>query len=113
MQKRTIVIMLVALCFFIPISAWGQEIYDPLESFNRKIWWFNTTLDEYLLEPVARGYDKVVPSPVQVGVENFTRNLQAPAVVVSDIVQLDFLEALKDTMRFFVNSTIGIGGFLK
>ena len=40
---------------------------DPYESFNRKMFSFNDTLDEYALKPVAKAYNAVVPSPIRTG----------------------------------------------
>ena len=45
--------------------------YDPWEGFNRGIFTFNDKLDEYGLEPVARGWDYVVPHPVQSCISRF------------------------------------------
>ena len=42
-----------------------QPDYDPWEKYNRKMFWFNDQLDSYALEPIARGWDYVVPNPVQ------------------------------------------------
>ena len=47
-----------------------DEIYDPLEGFNRAIFKFNNVADRIILEPVARGYRKL-PSPMQSGISNF------------------------------------------
>ena len=51
---------------------------DPLESLNRKIFWFNDKLDVYVLEPVAKGWDFVMPNRVQTCVSNFFYNLRFP-----------------------------------
>jgi len=44
--------------------------YDPWEPFNTKMFDFNWQLDRWVLKPVAKGYDYVVPNIVQVGVTN-------------------------------------------
>lgn len=89
-----------------------EEINDPLEGFNRGIFWFNDRLDRYLIEPVARAYDYVVPNPVQDGIGNFFSNLGYPSYLLSDLVQLKFGQALDHTGRFLVNTTFGVGGFI-
>ena len=86
------------------------EIYDPIEPVNRGIFWFNDTFDVYLLEPVSRGYDFVVPNGVQHSVTNFFRNLKFPAFFVSDVVQFKFDQAAVHTGRFLINTTIGVAG---
>ena len=37
------------------------EVWDPIEPFNRGMFWFNDKLYFYLVKPVARGYRFVVP----------------------------------------------------
>jgi phospholipid-binding lipoprotein MlaA len=66
----------------------------------------------YLAEPVATGYDKVVPDSWQTGIRNFFRNLRTPVQVISNVLQLKFTDALKDTGRFVVNTTAGGLGFV-
>lgn len=89
-----------------------EEIYDPFEGFNRAVFWFNDRVDRYVLEPVARGYDDVLPRRVKVGISSFFENLQYPQYLVSDLVQLKFTQALQHTGRFLINTTIGIGGLI-
>lgn len=89
-----------------------SEISDPFEGWNRGVFWFNDKLDRYLLEPVADGYDYVMPDPAQRGVTNFFDNLLYPRYLVSDIVQFKFSQALEHTGRFLINSTVGIFGFI-
>ncbi|MBX7139259.1 MAG: VacJ family lipoprotein [Oligoflexia bacterium] len=90
----------------------GEDLHvsDPLEGFNRGIFWFNDHLDVYLVEPIARRYDKYVPEQAKDSVGNFFNNLRYPSYLVSDLVQLRFGEAAKDTGRFLVNSTLGVAG---
>ena len=87
-----------------------EEVCDPLEDMNRGIFWFNDKADRYVLEPVARGYDWAMPDRAQRSVSNFFRNLRYPRYLVSDIVALEFGQALKHTGRFFVNTTFGVLG---
>lgn len=88
----------------------AQEVWDPIEPVNRGIFWFNDKVDRYLLEPVARGYDKITPDGVQRGVGNFFENLKFPVHFVSDVVQLRFDQAGTHLGRFLINTTVGIGG---
>ena len=103
---------LVFSVFFSFSASAESEIYDPIESVNRGIFWFNDQFDIYLLEPVARGYDYIAPDPIQEGINNFFNNLGYPQYLVSDLVQLKFGQALEHTGRFILNSTIGVAGFV-
>ncbi len=86
------------------------EIYDPIEPFNRGVFWFNDTVDVYALEPIARGYDYVVPNAVQRSVENFFNNLKFPVRLVSDLFQGKFEQMGDHTSRFILNTTFGVAG---
>jgi phospholipid-binding lipoprotein MlaA len=93
-------------------SAIAEEVWDPLEPMNRKIFWFNDQVDTYLLGPVSEGYDYVMPTPVKTGVSNFFSNIKFPIYFVSDVLQLKFIQAASHTGRFLINTTIGVGGFI-
>jgi phospholipid-binding lipoprotein MlaA len=103
---------LASLILIKTYTAHAQEISDPIEGVNRGIFWFNDKLDVNVLEPVARGYDDVMPDSAQTGVSNFFENLKYPKYLFSDILQFKFLQALKHTGRFVINTTVGIGGIL-
>ena len=83
---------------------------DPWEHMNRATFRFNDKLDRAVLKPVARGYRKVTPHVVQVGVSNFLNNVSYPTVMVNDLLQGRFTPLVRDTGRLFINTTIGVGG---
>lgn len=85
---------------------------DPLEPVNRAIYGFNETADRFVLRPVAKGYETVLPSFVRTGVRNFFDNLFYPTVIVNDLLQLKGEQLAQDFCRFVLNSTFGIGGLL-
>lgn len=85
---------------------------DPLESFNRSMFAFNETLDSYAIKPVARGYKAITPEFVDTGISNFFSNLDDILVIINDLLQLKFEQALKDFARFVYNTTFGLGGFI-
>jgi phospholipid-binding lipoprotein MlaA len=85
---------------------------DPWERMNRTTFNFNTKVDHAVLRPIARGYQKVTPQVVRTGVSNFVDNLGYPIVIVSDLLQARFKPFARDTARFLMNSTLGIGGLL-
>jgi phospholipid-binding lipoprotein MlaA len=83
---------------------------DPWEGYNRKVFAFNEGLDK-VVRPIAVGYDKVMPDPVQRGVGNFFRNLDAPVTYVNQVLQGKFKQSISTVGRFLVNSTFGLFGF--
>jgi len=83
---------------------------DPLEPVNRVIFTFNDTADRYVIRPVAKGYNVVVPKPVRTGIGNFFNNWTYPITIVNSFLQGKFKQGASDTGRFLVNSTIGLLG---
>lgn len=94
----------------------GQDIViddldqDPWEPFNEKMFNVNRNLDRYVLKNVARGYDAVLPDPVQIGIKNALDNLDVVRRLVNNLLQLKFGGATREVTRFTINSTIGIAG---
>jgi len=86
------------------------SVSDPLEPVNRGIFWFNDKLYFYLLKPVARGYRWAVPEPWRIAVQNVFSNLGSPIRIINSGLQGKFRDAGNEITRFFVNTTIGIGG---
>jgi phospholipid-binding lipoprotein MlaA len=81
-----------------------------LERINRGVFWFNEQADRFVIKPVAKGYDWLLPKPVKRGVSNVFDNLFTPVVAVSDLLQGNFQESAEDVGRFVVNSTVGVVG---
>jgi phospholipid-binding lipoprotein MlaA len=85
-------------------------ISDPHEARNRAVHRFNLGLDRAVLRPVARGADRTLPDPLVEGISNFADNLELPGRVVNNVLQLRFGRAIENTLRFAINTTVGIGG---
>lgn len=84
---------------------------DPLAPVNREVFRFNMLVDHAVLRPAAKGYVKITPKPARTAISNFLDNLRMPLTVVNDLLQLKPLDAVRDTGRFFANSTVGLAGF--
>ena len=87
-----------------------DPVNDPWEGYNRKVFAFNEGMDK-VIRPIAVGYDKITPDPVQRGVGNFFRNLDAPVTYVNQVLQGKFKHSISTLGRFLVNSTFGLLGF--
>lgn len=90
----------------------GNNPADPYEKYNRKVYAFNTTLDEVLLKPVATGYRAVTPNIVRDGIGNAIDNLTEPRNMVNNLLQGRITAFLESTHRFVFNSTFGLGGLV-
>jgi phospholipid-binding lipoprotein MlaA len=98
---------------FDPFATPGEEglnEYDPWEPVNTQVFEFNRQFDRWILKPVAKGYNFVVPNPVQIGVSNFFYNLRFPPRFLNNVFQGKVKGAGIEAGRFLVNSTVGIGG---
>jgi len=87
-----------------------QGIDDPFEKQNRATHALNLKLDTYIVRPLANKATRILPDPVVKGVSNFAGNLDLPGMVANDLLQAKVGAAAQNTLRFAVNSTIGIGG---
>jgi len=83
---------------------------DPLETINRKTFAFNQQIDRFIFRPVAKTYDFIVPNIIQHRVTNFFNNLDEVGNISNDILQANLKWALRDTTRFFINTTVGVLG---
>lgn len=88
-----------------------DALIDPLSGYNAFMTGFNDYFYEYLLKPTAKGYAYVVPQMARNGVANFFENLFFPIRFVNNLLQFKFNNALEETERFALNSTMGILGF--
>ncbi|MCJ2377307.1 MlaA family lipoprotein [Vibrio sp. ZSDZ34] len=86
---------------------------DPFESFNRAMWTLNYDyLDPYLVRPVSLAYVNYTPDPLRLGVRNFLANLDEPFSMVNNAVMGNGGVALDHFNRFWLNSTLGLLGFI-
>ena len=117
MTTRCLAILLVSVLAFGSTGCSGTQIQptdpqrDPWEAYNRKIHAFNMGVDRYVMKPVAKGYDTVMPDAPQRGVRNFFRNLSYPVTFLNLLLQGKPAAAMDATGRFLVNTTLGLGGF--
>ena len=88
----------------------SQEPNDPFESINRVTSGFNAVVRGAIIDPLVDGYQAVTPQPVQEAVSNAVSNLSEPVTAVSSLLQVDEENAAIATKRFFINSTVGMGG---
>ena len=82
---------------------------DCFEKLNRGIFAFNKGLDNVIFQPVAKGYKKL-PSPIRTGTSNALNNLSHLMTVPNNVLQGDLSKAGNNTMRFVINTTVGILG---
>ena len=95
-------------------AAMAQEEFesDPWEPFNSKMFFFNhDILDQYILKPVAKGWNLVLPDVVQRSLRNVVDKTNVLPRLLNSLVQGKFAGAGREVARFTINSTVGLGGF--
>jgi phospholipid-binding lipoprotein MlaA len=98
----------LALAGCTSVQKWSDT--DPLEGFNRKMFWINQKLDRNAALPAAVFYKSSVPDELRDGIHNVLTNVSMPITVANDVLQGEFHRAGEAAERFGVNTTIGILG---
>jgi len=86
------------------------NVYDPLESWNRRVYHFNYRFDEWVFLPIVDGYRYITPNLVEKGVSNFFSNLGDVPNLLNNALQLKGKRAMHTTARLLVNTTLGVAG---
>ena len=91
------------------LSKDSKPIKDCFEPLNRATFALNQSLDEAIIEPLAKGYRKL-PDPIQKGTKNAVTNLSNLITIPNNVLQGDIKMALINTGRLVVNTTLGLLG---
>ncbi|MDO4435646.1 MAG: VacJ family lipoprotein [Cardiobacteriaceae bacterium] len=86
--------------------------YDPFEPTNRAIFAFNQQLDNIVLQPIATGYQTIMPDVAQTGVRNVVSNLDDVSSLANSLLQGKFHQSLRIATRIVSNSVFGLGGLI-
>lgn len=90
-----------------------DAVADPLEPVNRAIFRFNDVVYDFVLRPVAKGYEWVTPKPLRTALDNGFDNVKYPVRVTNSLLQGKFDRAGLETEKFLVNSLAGFGGLVR
>ena len=85
-------------------------VYDENEGFNRGSYDFSEAVDRNALAPIARGYQSIAPDLLETGISNFFANLRSLDSSANGFLQGKPKRGATDSLRFLINSTIGLGG---
>ena len=107
MKFKRYIILLFSIALF--MSAEIKASDECFEGTSRAIFKFNMGFDNAILEPIAKGYNKL-PEPIKNGTSNFTSNIATLLSIPNHVVQGNFKNAGDATASFLINSTIGIIG---
>ena len=110
MFKKNFIILfcLIFLSFNVSKVKATEECFENL---SRGIFKFNMAFDNIILEPLAKGYNKL-PTPIQKGTGNFTSNISTLLSIPNSLLQGNLKDAGHASGSFLINTTLGILGFL-
>ena len=104
-----LLITVVVFCIFLTSAAKAAE--ECFENVSRTIFKFNMALDDIVLEPLSKGYNKL-PEPLRKGTNNFTSNIGTLLSIPNNIFQGNIKQLGHSVGSFAINTTVGILGFL-
>ena len=104
--KKLITLLLPLMFIFASETKASDECF---EGASRAIFKFNMGFDNAILEPLAKGYNKL-PEPVKNGTSNFTSNIATLLSIPNHLLQGNLKGASDATASFLINTTIGIIG---
>ena len=105
-------LFLVVMLSLTLITSNVKSTEECFEGASRAIFKFNMALDDIVLEPIAKGYNKL-PSPLKKGTSNFTSNIGTLLSIPNNVLQGNLKQVGHSVGSFAVNTTVGILGFLK
>lgn len=110
---RTAAVALLGLFLFGASVAHAESVPgDPLERYNRAVFKFNDKVDVWVFEPVAKGWNFIVPPAAQEHLADVFENLRFPVVFLNCVLQGKPTRAGIALGRFTMNTLFGLGGLL-
>ena len=100
---------LIVLALSLTYLSTAKSADECFEGASRSVFKFNMAVDEILLEPIAKGYNKL-PSPIKTGTSNFTSNIGTLLSIPNNVLQGNFKQLGHSVGSFAINSSIGILG---
>ena len=88
----------------------GAGDFDPWESYNEPVFRFNYKVDQYVMKPVAKGYNLFIGDGEKQIIHNVFDNVAFPKRFVNSLLQGKLGGAGRELSRFLINSTLGGAG---
>ena len=93
------------------LTSQAKATEECFENISRAVFKFNMGFDDIILEPIAKGYNKL-PNPIKNGTSNFTSNIANLLSIPNSLLQGNFKQAGHSTGSFLINSSVGLLGIL-
>ncbi len=108
---KNIKLLIAILSISTLVASNAKSTEECFEGTSRAIFKFNMAFDDIILEPIAKGYNKL-PSTIRTGTSNFTSNIGTLLSIPNNVLQGNFKQLGHSVGSFAINSTVGILGFL-
>jgi len=108
-KKLEKLVLIFTISLFTIVGANAAE--ECFEKTSRAVFKFNMMLDDAVLEPIAKGYNKL-PEPIKIGTSNFTSNIGTLLSIPNNLLQGNFEQLGHSVGSFVVNTSVGVLGFL-
>ena len=109
MEFKKLHLIICSIFLVYSVSANAQTDKECFEKISRGVFKFNQGFDNVILEPIAKGYNKL-PEPIKNGTSNFTSNIATLLSIPNHLLQGEIRLAGHATGSFLINSTIGVLG---
>lgn len=123
MRKKFVIFLLLFVLIFnnFSIVVFAQETKYPdysyeflgkdnYERLNRKVFNFNLKLNKYAIRPIHILWASIMPQYGMDRLQSMTNNIEYPIRLISSLIQRDFQTSKNETIRFFTNTVLGLGG---
>ena len=108
-KKIQIILLTLLMYIGLAVNAYSQSENECFEKVSRGVFKFNQGFDNAILEPIAKGYNKL-PEPIRNGAGNFTSNIATLLSIPNHLLQGEIRLASHASGSFLINTTIGILG---
>ena len=105
-KKLNFILIIFTVIFSISGVKATEECF---EKTSRAIFKFNMAFDDAILEPIAKGYNKL-PEPIKDSTSNFTSNIGMLLSIPNNLLQGNFEQLGHSIGSFVVNSSLGVLG---
>ena len=109
MEFKKLLLIICSIFIILSVNANAQTDKECFEKVSRGIFKLNQGFDNIILEPIAKGYNKL-PEPVRKGTSNFTSNIATLLSIPNHLLQGEIRLAGHATGSFLVNTTVGVLG---
>ena len=108
-MRKKILSFFCATIMIFSINFDAKSAEECFEDISRSIFSFNMALDEAIIEPLAKGYNKL-PNPIKIGTGNFTSNISTLLSIPNSLLQGNIKEFGQASASVLINTTVGILG---